>query len=231
MAVAGPVRMERPISRTGPRWLRGRATAASKTRPALMFTVSNAAPRARTAWSASTAGTPRRMTAWRKVSPGAIRIATFSGLAKPGRASDWAKASLCKAAMAAASSGRRAGEWLSCSVSRQPSTSAETPATQTMIRGRYRVGGRRGSNSCIVPPNDDAQDIMMADQTLQRPDRSRWEDDGRKWLNASNFSRRVVNALRTRLQVIVFRRPGLQNCSCTCGSWSQQLFDQVRRAA
>ena len=64
------------------------------------------------------------------------------------------------------------------------------------------MGGRRGSNSCIVPPNDDAKDIMMADQTLQRPDRSRCEDDGPKWLNASNFSRRVVNALPNRLQII-----------------------------
>ena len=40
MAVAGPVRMESPISRAGPRWVRGSAMAASKVMPALTFTVS-----------------------------------------------------------------------------------------------------------------------------------------------------------------------------------------------
>ena len=82
--LAAPLRIDRPISLAGPRRSWGRATEATKSIPARMFTVSMAWARTRTARRASVGATPLRSTAASRVSPGRTSTAMFWPWSKPG---------------------------------------------------------------------------------------------------------------------------------------------------
>ena len=91
-ALVGLVFIDRPMSWAGPGWAFGRATAAWKARPALMWTVSITWPSMATTVSASCGETPVRCTAAVSVSPGSTLTGAETAAPMPGRVSDWVKA-------------------------------------------------------------------------------------------------------------------------------------------